>query len=406
MKKVLFPILALVLALGLALPMATGASPGPGIVGLWHLDEGSGNITADSSGNGNDGTLLPTGLEPTWVSGMFGNALSFDGTDDYLQVPSSSSLNPATITVEAWFKATDITGQTYPPIVKKADANAGYALEIYHGDSKLRFWVYIDSVGWKSSPASGAISLDTWYHAVGTYDGSYVRLYINGSEVTSGTAQSGTIKAATNPLNIGRDPSNTSRLFNGTIDEVRIWDEARTAAQIAQDYRDPVVTTSLSGPSSVPVGTVQTWNITIKIYGGPVAVNSVMVQDGMGADLFVTAVNGFSYPHSLPMPKKVSYYMGSGVTLAKRGGRMGATMVIWNVGNLAAGGSDQIVVTVQTGKNNPGSPRQAPKQEFTSPDPEHELDGGASATYWWHDGSQWIEYETMETVPLTVEVTE
>ena len=82
---------------------------------------------------------------------------------------------------------------------------------------------------------------------------------------------------------------------------------------------------------------------------------------------------------------------------AKRGkGRMGATMVTWDVGDLIDGATETLVVSVTTGVNPQG------KHEFTSPDLEHELDGGASATYWYED----TEYESLETAPVSVEVIE
>jgi len=101
MKKKLGAIIlvvALVLSLGLMPAASVGASPGPGIVGLWHLD---GNAN-DSSGNGNDGTLMGGA---TYGTGMFGQAVSLDGSDDYVSVPDSTSLDiTSAITVEGWIK--------------------------------------------------------------------------------------------------------------------------------------------------------------------------------------------------------------------------------------------------------------------------------------------------------------
>lgn len=150
---------------------------------------------------------------------------------------------------------------------------------------------------------------------------------------------------------------------------------------VSADDSPVTVTTSLSGPSSVSVGEEATWEITIEVSANE-DVTDVVVQDGMGADLDEIVVGTPS--------------QGS-ASAAKRGkGKMGATMVTWDVGDLAAGESATLVMTVTTGENPKG------KQEFTSPELGHELDGGASATYR-YDG---MEYESLETEPLTVDVVE
>jgi hypothetical protein len=81
--------------------------PPTDLVALWHFDEGVGTTASDSRGNGNNGTLKPTGSEPTWVIGKFGNALSFDGTDDYVdcncKVGNFYLLDP--FTIEAWINS-------------------------------------------------------------------------------------------------------------------------------------------------------------------------------------------------------------------------------------------------------------------------------------------------------------
>jgi len=144
-----------------------------------------------------------------------------------------------------------------------------------------------------------------------------------------------------------------------------------------------VVTTDIiSGPDPVTVGVEATWEIeiTVTVSGGDV--QDVVVQDGMGADLDDIV---------LGTPSQGT------ANAAKRGkGRMGATMVTWDVGDLIDGATETLVVSVTTGVNPQG------KHEFTSPDLEHELDGGASATYWYED----TEYESLETAPVSVEVIE
>jgi hypothetical protein len=141
------------------------------------------------------------------------------------------------------------------------------------------------------------------------------------------------------------------------------------------------ITTSLAGPATVNVGQEETWDITIEVTAD-VDVTGVVVQDGMGADLDEIVLGIPSH--------------GIASALKKGKGKMGATMVRWEIGDLLAGETASLVVTVTTGLN----PKD--KQEFTSPELGHELDGGASASYS-YDG---MDYETEETLPLTVDVLE
>lgn len=157
---------------------------------------------------------------------------------------------------------------------------------------------------------------------------------------------------------------------------------------------EPTVTTSRSGPDEVNVNAVESWTITIEICPDDTEdLNDVIVQGGIGADLAITAVNSIAVDY--PMAKKTQQIVGD-VTLIKKGGKMGATIVKWDIGTLVSNGCLALVLTVQTGLN----PKD--KQEFTSAELGHELDGGFSATYT-YDG---IEYETIETEPLTVDVVE
>ena len=150
-----------------------------------------------------------------------------------------------------------------------------------------------------------------------------------------------------------------------------------------------------AGELSVNVGDLEEWTITITICPDEFDLDDVVVQGGIGADLAITKVNGIEVNY--PMDKKteqVVFVDGKEVTLIKKGGKMGATIVKWDIGTLVSNGCLTLELTVQTGLN----PKD--KQEFTSAEEGHELDGGFSATYWYEG----IEYETLETEPLTVDV--
>lgn len=165
-------------------------------------------------------------------------------------------------------------------------------------------------------------------------------------------------------------------------------------------YATPVmVTTAItSGESTVSVGAEESWDIEITVEAKYADVCDVVVQDGMGADLDQIQLDGTSVE---PGDGPVGVNTGTAELVKKGEGKKGANMVIWDVGDLAEDAPATLVVTVTTGFNAPRSHRFQPKHEFTSADPEHELDGGASATYTLCDA---VVYKSPESVPLAVEV--
>ena len=205
------------------------------LVGYWTFDEGSGTTAADSSGNGNTGTLYNS---PTWVNGKRGKALSFDGQDDYVRVPQSASLDVTSqVTVEAWIHAysyTDHNGEN-SHIISRTDTSGGslYALMTYApGSEKVGYAVKPVP---NHQPSTQDLQLHVWVHLAMTYDGSYVRLYINGQFDTS-YSQSGSIPTTTNWLAIGCNSyGETYAHFSGIIDEVRIYNKALTQQEIQAD---------------------------------------------------------------------------------------------------------------------------------------------------------------------------
>lgn len=165
-----------------------------GMVSYWKLNDGSGASASDSIG-GNNGVVNGT----TWTTGQVGGALSFDGPGDYVIVPNSSSLNPALITIESWIKLTGTAPSGGAALVEKDGWNGGqtgYAFVVgnWGTPNSLRFEI-LDP--WRLVQSSTSLALNQWYHVAATYDGSTMRIFINGT-LDSEFATSG-------PINVGND---------------------------------------------------------------------------------------------------------------------------------------------------------------------------------------------------------
>jgi hypothetical protein len=234
-----------------------------GLAGYWKFDEGSGNTAGDSSGNGNTGTLINS---PTWVNEKYGKGLSFDGFDDYVRVEASSSLDVTNqVTLEAWVYArayVDSVGNN-PHLVSRVDLGGGsiYILNIYGGTHKIGFAVnpYPDQ-----QPSVADLLLNTWTHLAMTYDGAYVRLYLNGQFDSSYTL-SGPIQTTTNWFAIGCNPYGaTWAHFNGMIDDVRVYNRALSQQEIQADMGSPSFEISVS-PSNRTISPAKTTTYTLSV---------------------------------------------------------------------------------------------------------------------------------------------
>jgi hypothetical protein len=195
-----------------------------GLVGHWRFDEGGGTTTADVSGNGNDGTLAGG---PTWSSGLFAGALRFDGMDDFVDCGNDASLNiTGKITVALWTKSEDLPVR-FDALLLKSNARwtEGFGL-FYNGSNQVRFFVS----HWSVNMASAPINPTQWNHIAGVYEGSAVKIYVNGVEGTS-ISYTGAIISTTANLEIGRGASDAYNL-NGLIDEARIYNRALSAEEI------------------------------------------------------------------------------------------------------------------------------------------------------------------------------
>jgi hypothetical protein len=206
-----------------------------GLVGYWKLDESSGaTIASDSSGSGNNGTLVNMAPASDWVTGKVNNGLDFDGVDDYVNCGNNASLNiTSNITVAAWVKTRDCGNSQHNPYVAKGDTS--YALK-QRSDNYAEFFIY-DGGSWYSALYQVNSSFNNvWHYLAGTYDGQKVKLYVDGV-LRNTVNHNGHIASNNYNLQFGKDAQNTNRLYDGVLDSVRIYNRALSAAEITQLYQ-------------------------------------------------------------------------------------------------------------------------------------------------------------------------
>jgi hypothetical protein len=170
---------------------------------------------------------------PTTVSNGAGYALDFDGTDDFIDCGNSSSVNITdNITLEAWFKSDKF--ESTQSIIKKNGSGSGYELSLSSNGNV--FFRLNGSDSWRANSSSlYPHDGNTWMHVAATYDGTKMTIYINGVAEDTDTNPLTSINTNSNNLVIGTNASDsTSGLFDGAIDEVRVWNVIRSEAEIRE----------------------------------------------------------------------------------------------------------------------------------------------------------------------------
>jgi hypothetical protein len=205
-----------------------------GLVGYWKFNEGSGGIAFDSSGNNNHGILVNG---PTWVDGKYGKALSFDGVNEYVEVPQSSSLDIVDgVSIAAWIypKALPALTLILTRWYDGTEPDRGIALCLIQG-LYVRFGV-INDANLFDVPFS--FEINKWYYLAATWNGSVSRVYVNGIEIGN-RSTSGSFTNQDVNLGIGCDINPFHAYFNGTIDNVMIYNRALTAEEVMAHYLLP-----------------------------------------------------------------------------------------------------------------------------------------------------------------------
>jgi len=242
-----------------------GSPPSTGLVGYWTFDEGSGTTASDSSGNGNTATLVNG---PTWTAGKINQALAFDGLANYVSIPHANALNTYPLTVTAWIKTGTTSGAR--GIVNKYVAGSSNGYQLFMNNGSLCAWYLRDGSnyvydGSECTLSTAGYANNQWHHVAFVVDGTGARLYVDGLQTASlgwiGTPGGPT---TTQDVHIGHYPGPSgAEYFSGLLDDVRIYNRALSASEIAAFYGSLVVTTTPPVLSAVTVSSISSSGATV-----------------------------------------------------------------------------------------------------------------------------------------------
>ena len=249
-KKMIY-VTSLVLALGLSLPSGVEAAD-PDLVGWWKLDDGSGTVASDSSGNGHEGTLVD---DPQWVAGQIGGALHFDADGDAVHIGHAAAFNfPGSFSISAWINIEAWNDANWQNVIvgKEGEGGRSWQLRKHGGNDNLTFTIRGTS-GADDPQGTIVPTHGEWHHVVAIYDvdAGTRTVYID-NVLDVQIDDTGVHTPDDNSLYIGarsqtNDAGPTGR-FNGMIDDVYIFSRALTVGEI------PLISKGLAhGSASDPI---------------------------------------------------------------------------------------------------------------------------------------------------------
>ena len=271
------------------------------------MDDAADTTVTDSTGT-NNGTATNT---PTFgATGQVDGAMTFaSASSEYADIANESNFDfTGDLTISAWIYATTVDSN-YHAIAVKAEASA-YALEISDSD-KVQCAVH-DGTDYRIGVANSAASASQWYHAVGVVNGTEVALYLDGVKQTTTGILTAAVSTNDYALSIASNPgASRGAYFDGTIDEVRISDIARSEDWIEACYRnqsgayvhpwrngDWPYRQAIVIDSSITTDDLTDFPLMVKITEGT---NDVFANAQADADdiLFTTADGSTKLPHEI-----------------------------------------------------------------------------------------------------------
>ena len=209
----------------------------------WHFDECSWNGTSgeveDSSGNGYNGTAENGAVTD---AGKLCKGGSFDGSNDEIDVNDGGDLGFTnnSLTITAWIRTTEQRGTIVSKVNQHSPWN-GYVFAVgkYAGNDKLGFWIGNGASTQKWYLSNGSnVNDGNWHFVAVSLNGSVLKFYVDGVLDDTKTISGGNLQASTNHFKIGHNPGGGTPNFKGNIDEVKVFDQALSEAQINSIYNN------------------------------------------------------------------------------------------------------------------------------------------------------------------------
>jgi hypothetical protein len=190
-----------------------------------------------------------------YASDGAGNALDFDGLDDYVEIPDNAALDANlgnSFTIEAWIRTREDADNMI--FAKHSGGSSGSYYFATRSGGVLQLTV-LTSSGREDHTVSFSYNDDKWHHVAGVYDGEdpeeNLKIYVDGAQVGGTTSQTGDVNDTDSeyPVRIGFYDGSTDWFYNGLYDEIRLWDDARTQTEIQANMHK-----TLTGSESGLVG--------------------------------------------------------------------------------------------------------------------------------------------------------
>ncbi|MBN1392435.1 MAG: hypothetical protein JW947_06480, partial [Sedimentisphaerales bacterium] len=211
-------------------PQAFGNAELAGLVGWWKFDETEGTTARDSSGNNHNGTLIGNAK---WTPGKIGGAVDLDGKGSFVQIADKSAFDIAgQVTIACWVNIRSVPTE-YAAIVTKGDGS----WRLSTAQQQRKFHCSVNNYNNIVLDGSTEVAANEWHYVATVYDGSEVRIYVDG-KLDAAKPWKGGIAVNDFDVLIGENAEQKGRFFDGLIDDVRIYNYALKENDIMALYNE------------------------------------------------------------------------------------------------------------------------------------------------------------------------